>query len=599
MPACRVFPFLMLFVAVAPAAEPAALHWKLDPKTPFYVRVKSHKKDDRRKDEQHVVTEYDLELLYRIRLLEKKADGSNVIEFYIQSVRHRPVGGSETVQLRVMEGKAVRVTLDADMNVSGMEGLDAIVPAGGFPGQQAAAEKATRSMFEGWLEPLFFPLPATPIHQGQSWTRQHEHEQPWLGRWKRKTTFTDRETIREAGREVHRLTVNTDVSLSGPVPVPPGSPYEEPTGELKGSTSTGVILFDPAVGRPVRIERTSFLHTVCTMKYLGQTHTDENRQDETFNIQILDIDPLLAEAPRALPRVDPKEALAREDKRLPRQLTNSLGMKLALIPHGKFLMGSPRTEEHRNFDEDQHEVEITRPFYMGAHEVTVGQFRKFVEETGYKTLAESGFMGGRGYNAEKKDMEWGKAYTWKDPGYPQTDEHPVGTIAWVDAQAFCEWLSRKEGKVYCLPTEAEWEYACRAGTTTARVSGDDAESLVKMGNVGDASVKKKFPTWETIKGDDGFAFSAPVGRFEANAWGLYDMHGNVAEWCADWAGAYDTRAKKDPRGPGSGTQRIARGGSYADFPHDQRCARRTAFAPTMCHCGIGFRVVQIVPPEKP
>ena len=126
-------------------------------------------------------------------------------------------------------------------------------------------------------------------------------------------------------------------------------------------------------------------------------------------------------------------------------------------------------------------------------------------------------------------------YSWRNAGFEQTDEHPVVCMSWNDAVEFCKWLSRKEGKTYRLPTEAEWEYACRAGTTTRYYSGDDPETLAKVGNVADAAAKAKFPEWTwTIKASDGYVFTAPVGRFKPNAFGLYDMHGNAGQWCADW-----------------------------------------------------------------
>ena len=128
-------------------------------------------------------------------------------------------------------------------------------------------------------------------------------------------------------------------------------------------------------------------------------------------------------------------------------------------------------------------------------------------------------------------------------------------VSWNDAVAFCKWLSRKEGKTYRLPTEAEWEYACRAGTTTRYYSGDDPETLAKVANVADATAKAKFPDWKwTIKASDGYVFTAPVGQFKPNAFGLYDMHGNAWQWCADWYGKdyYGKSPVDDPKGPDTG-----------------------------------------------
>ena len=152
-------------------------------------------------------------------------------------------------------------------------------------------------------------------------------------------------------------------------------------------------------------------------------------------------------------------------------------------------------------------------------------------------------------------------------------------VSWNDAVAFCKWLSRKEGKTYRLPTEAEWEYACRAGTTTRYYSGDDPETLAKVGNVADAAVKAKFPDWKfTIKANDGYVFTAPVGKFKPNAFGLYDMHGNAWQWCADWYGPeyYAKSLADDPTGPASGNGRVLRGGSwyYRPFVHPFRRSRQ-------------------------
>ena len=145
-----------------------------------------------------------------------------------------------------------------------------------------------------------------------------------------------------------------------------------------------------------------------------------------------------------------------------RGVVSSQGMKLAYIPAGKFDMGSPRQEAGRQAQEKRHEVVLTRAFYLGTHQVTVGQFRKFVDDAKYRTEGERDGKGGWGVN-NKGSLEKDGRFTWSSPGFKQTNDHPVVLVSWNDAQAYCRWLSKKENKAYRLPTEAEWERACRAG----------------------------------------------------------------------------------------------------------------------------------------
>ena len=235
-------------------------------------------------------------------------------------------------------------------------------------------------------------------------------------------------------------------------------------------------------------------------------------------------------------------------------ITNTLGMKLKLIPAGEFAMGSdvadPDASEDEKVDGEKHRVRITRPFYLGTTEVTVGQFRQFVAAKNFKTEAERDRKGGYGWNEAKAKFTQGPRYTWRAPGFRQEDDHPVVNVSWNDAVAFCEWLSKQEGQTYRLPTEAEWEYACRAGRSTLYSSGDDPELLATVGNTADETAREKYPDWtDTIKARDGFVYTAPVGRFHPNAFGLYDMHGNVWEWCADWYDPeyYSKAPAADPR----------------------------------------------------
>ncbi len=281
---------------------------------------------------------------------------------------------------------------------------------------------------------------------------------------------------------------------------------------------------------------------------------------------------------------------------LEEEITNSIGMRLRLIPAGEFMMGSPEDEKGRGDEEGpQHRVRITKPFYIGITEVTVGQFRAFVEATGYKSDAERDEKGGWGWNESIGDFEKDSRYTWRNPGFPQTDDHPVVNVSWNDAVAFCKWLSRKEGRTYRLPTEAEWEYACRAGTTTAYYHGEDPEGLAAVGNVADETAKEKFSGWTTISGRDGYIFTAPVARFRPNAFGLYDMHGNVWEWCSDWYDYeyYASSPSSDPLGPVTGfLSRVYRGGAWDILPGGCRSAYRCASYPEVRSYNRGFRVAR-------
>ena len=239
---------------------------------------------------------------------------------------------------------------------------------------------------------------------------------------------------------------------------------------------------------------------------------------------------------------------------------------LKLIPPGKFQMGSSRDEidllplddwffkrwqRERMYNESpRHVIEISRPFYMSAHETTIQQFRRFVSATGYRTTAETDEDGGYGW----RDGKWVQSpdFSWRDVGFEQADDHPVCNVSWQDAMEYCRWLSSEEDVTFRLPTEAEWEYACRAGSTTWFQNGDRDEGLKLIANIADRSLAEKF---ESVKWgrswDDGFPFTAPVGRFQANPWGLHDMHGNVWEWCQDWYGKtyYHDSPPIDPPGP--------------------------------------------------
>jgi len=285
-------------------------------------------------------------------------------------------------------------------------------------------------------------------------------------------------------------------------------------------------------------------------------------------------------------------------------IENSIGMVLVPIPAGEFYMGSRLSAAElakrfeapvENFEDEhpRHRVTLTKPFYLGTTEVTIGQFRQFVLAESYRTEAETDGKGGIGFKTATGKIEQNPKYSWKNSGFAQTDDHPVVNVSWNDAQAFCKWLSAKEGVTYRLPTEAEWEYACRAGSTTMYQTGDDPEGLVSVGNVLDASAKAKlteYPDLPDLRVNDGYAFTAPVGGFRANPWGVHDMHGNVFEWCQDWYGSYTSGDTADPAGPDSGSNRVLRGGSWYFNARNCRSAYRYRPAPSYRSNHLGFRV---------
>ncbi|MFM8726315.1 MAG: formylglycine-generating enzyme family protein, partial [Planctomycetaceae bacterium] len=235
----------------------------------------------------------------------------------------------------------------------------------------------------------------------------------------------------------------------------------------------------------------------------------------------------------------------------PKEVVNTIGMKLLLIPAGTFTMGSPASEIGRSDDENQHQVTLTKSFYMGRTEVTQGQWRKVSRTEPWK--------------AERYVLEG--------------DDNPAVYVSWNDAVEFCEKLSALEGKPYRLPTEAEWEYACRGRTKTAFSFGEDEADLGKYawydGNAW--KVKEKY--------------SHRVAQKLANPFGLHDLHGNNYEWCRDWYGDYPSAPLTDPRGPDAGSSRVLRGGSWYSEPSFHRSANRSSRTPEFrCHF-YGFRLV--------
>jgi sulfatase modifying factor 1 len=324
----------------------------------------------------------------------------------------------------------------------------------------------------------------------------------------------------------------------------------------------------------------------------GKDLTFKDGDREVFTARLIPEERHMAKAGAPPPEKSPPPPAPVGTGENPADVTNSIGMKLKLIKPGTFLMGSPKEEQGRQDNEGpQHEVEITKAFYMGVYPVTRGQFAAFAKDAGYTTKAEIEGIG-YGYNPFKKAFEDGK-YSWQKLDFKQTDDHPVVEVTWNDVTAFCAWLSKKEGKKYELPTEAEWEYACRAGTQTRFWCGDTDASLKGNANIADASFKEKYPngSW-AVSWDDGYAFTSPVGSFKANPWGLYDMHGNVLQWCADYYDAkyYENSDKRDPLNSSKSDARVLRGGSWNDRVRRCRAAFRYGTAPGYRFDNDGFRV---------
>jgi formylglycine-generating enzyme required for sulfatase activity len=253
--------------------------------------------------------------------------------------------------------------------------------------------------------------------------------------------------------------------------------------------------------------------------------------------------PAPSPSPGPSPSPSPRPQPSASSEYLDLDCGSGVTMRLKLIPAGPFTMGSPTSESGRGNDETQHSVTISQPFYMGVYEVTQAQWQ---------------------------------AVMGSNPSHFTGDlNRPVEQVSWNDCQAFCQKVSAKTGKTVRLPTEAEWEYACRAGST-GRYSFGDSDSA--LGNY----------AWYY---DNSGNTTHPVGQKQPNAWGLYDMHGNVWEWCQDWYGPYSSGSVTDPSGPGSGEYRVLRGGSWYYIPPFCRAAVRRRLTPDNRWNNSGVRVV--------
>jgi len=292
-------------------------------------------------------------------------------------------------------------------------------------------------------------------------------------------------------------------------------------------------------------------------------------------------------------------------RKLPVAAKNDLAMTFVLVPPGKFEMGSPDDEPGHKPDESLHTVTLTDGFYLGNCEVTVGQFAAFVKATSYKTDVEKSGGG----NAHTPEAVWDHhpGTWWRKPGYflpvEQQDSHPVVHVSHTDALAFCKWLSETHGKLdnvgqvrYALPTESQWEWACRAGSNKRFWWGDDEDVSGKVANVGDESMKAANPRWprKMMAMNDGAPFVRAVGSYQPNPFGLHDMIGNVWEFCGSRHGAYPKEPTSDPGDLGKQESYDVRGGGWSNEPADCRCAARNADPPHFGHSNLGFRVMAVL-----
>jgi formylglycine-generating enzyme required for sulfatase activity len=286
---------------------------------------------------------------------------------------------------------------------------------------------------------------------------------------------------------------------------------------------------------------------------VSQERTSQSKSAELSEIKELP----LAVAPFEAIKAKEYQKLTAEYLGVSLEKTVDLGsgvkMEFTLIPAGEFMIGSPRSEKDRDRDEGpRHRIKISKGFYMSLSEVTQAQW-KVVMST--------------------------------NPSHFKGDSLPVEQVSWNDAVEFCKKLSQQEGKTYRLPTEAEWEYACRAGTTTPFNTGETI-------NTNQSNYHGNYIYGIGRKGINRQKTSV-VGTFTPNAFGLYDMHGNVWEWCSDWYGQdyYSKSPEVDPEGPGSGSLRVLRGGSWDLAPRYCRSAERAWFKPVFQSYSHGFRVV--------
>jgi formylglycine-generating enzyme required for sulfatase activity len=314
-----------------------------------------------------------------------------------------------------------------------------------------------------------------------------------------------------------------------------------------------------------RLRLTGDVGSACTIQYVTNLSATNNWQVLT-NIAPLPSSPYLV--------VDPNSSARRFYRAFARQVSAPV---LVFIASGTFVMGSPSSEAQRYADETQHTVTLTNGFYMGKYAVKQGEYQSLMGSNPSYFTTQNYFG---------------------NPIVPDLNR-PVDQVTWNDATNYCAHLTQQEaaagrlpaGWVYRLPTESEWEFACRAGTTTAFNFGSAIHGGMANfydyweydASIGGVYVPNPAVPW--------LARTTTVGSYPTNAWGLSDMHGNVWEWCGDWYDNYPAGSVTNPQGPASGTYRVFRGGSWLDLGANCRSAQRNYFSPSYSDYSVGFRVV--------
>jgi sulfatase modifying factor 1 len=258
---------------------------------------------------------------------------------------------------------------------------------------------------------------------------------------------------------------------------------------------------------------------------------------------------------------------------------------MVVLPAGRFKQGSVRAENGSAFESPLHWVAIGPGLSMSSSAVTVEDFQQFITATGRDI---------RGCDTYDGDWKHRPDNSWKNPGFPQTGAHPVTCVSWNDAKAYVGWLSTKTGQRYRLPSASEWEYAARAGGEVVQPWGASGSAACAMANVADASAAQRYPGWAVFACNDGYVYTAPVGSFKANSFGLNDMLGNVFQWTEDCWNADYTRAPMDgsARSDGDCSEHELRGGSWFSTPAYVRANYRNHFAADYRTSSVGIRLVR-------